>query len=69
MYVFERTTGEIFYEHTTIPPKRVREKKRGESILVSDAVKVARFAVTRDKKQIGQESITRHVTLNQQTNQ
>jgi hypothetical protein len=51
MYVFERATGEIFYENTKIPPKRVREKLRGKSILVSDAVKIARAAVERDKKQ------------------
>jgi hypothetical protein len=49
MYVFERTTGEIFYEHTTIPPKRVREKLRGKSILVSDAVKIAKATIERQK--------------------
>jgi hypothetical protein len=55
--VFERTTGEIFYENTNIPPKRVREKLRGKSILVSDAVKIAKAAVEKAKKQIRQEAI------------
>jgi hypothetical protein len=49
MYVFERTTGEVFYENTKVPPKRLREKNRGESILVSDAVKIAKAAVKRQK--------------------
>ena len=46
MYVFERATGDVFYENTKVPPKRVREKKRRESILVSDAVKLAKSALT-----------------------
>jgi hypothetical protein len=50
MYVFERATGNVFCENTKIPPKRVREKKRRESILVSDAVKIARAAVERAEK-------------------
>jgi hypothetical protein len=49
MYVFERTTGEIFYENTKVPPKRVREKLRGKSILVSDAVKIAKAAVEQSR--------------------
>jgi hypothetical protein len=52
IYVFEREVGSdnIFYEKTWIPSKRVREKKRRESILVSDAVKIARAAVERAEK-------------------
>jgi hypothetical protein len=46
-YVFERDAGagKIFYERTWVPSKRVRERKRRESILVSDAVKIAQVAV------------------------
>jgi hypothetical protein len=46
-YVFDRATNEIFYENTRVPPKRVREKKRKESILVSDAVRLAKAAAER----------------------
>jgi hypothetical protein len=51
-YVFERKAkpGDMFYEYTWVPPKRVREKKRRESILVSDAVKIAKVAVERAEK-------------------
>jgi hypothetical protein len=51
-YVFERDVGagEIFYERTWVPSKRIREKKRRESILVSDAVKIAKAAIERAKK-------------------
>jgi hypothetical protein len=50
--VFERDVGasKIFYERTWVPSKRMREKKRRESILVSDAVKIAKAAIERAKK-------------------
>jgi hypothetical protein len=50
IYAFERATGEVFYESTRIPPKRVREKQRRESILVSEAVKIAQAVVERSGK-------------------
>jgi hypothetical protein len=54
-YVFEREAGagEIFYESTWVPSKRVRERKRSESILVSDAVKLAKSALEHNQTQIG----------------
>jgi hypothetical protein len=54
-YVFEREVGagEIFYERTWVPSKRMREKKRSESILVSDAMKIAKAALEHNRAQIG----------------
>jgi hypothetical protein len=54
IYVFEREVGagKIFYEMTWVPPKQVREKKRRESILVSDAVKIAQAAVEKAARSV-----------------
>jgi hypothetical protein len=41
--------GEVIYRDAVIPTKAMREKIRNESILVSDAVRLAKAAIAGDR--------------------
>jgi hypothetical protein len=64
IYVFERAKEGVFYERSWIPSKRVRERKRRESILVSNAVKIAQAAVERAERQMEDKFIKSTATMN-----